>query len=305
MFVDAELCWGKALLIVRAQPAADPALLVDVLAGLAVSYRGQGRPAQARQAAVEALQLLAPGTTSDDALIWRFEREIGTSYGAEKQPTLAIASHRRALEAAARHPELRENVVKSQMDLSMAQLAARDSSSAVSSAQDALETAKFAGTDPRVMHDAISNLIAIYVATGRWEAAQRVLEDERGVLRIWRPRHAEPEDAPLDEGLLRPRERGRVANSGEIAVRLSDAWAYCAYKFRSANAATARLTTVVGPSGSVSEVTLTAFGLDKRAADCMVREAAGAKFPPPEGDGAVVVFATETFPLATAVAVPR
>jgi hypothetical protein len=56
------------------------------------------------------------------------------------------------------------------------------------------------------------------------------------------------------------------------------------------------LTTVVGPDGSVSEVNLTAFGLDEPAADCMVLEAAATRFPAPEGGGAVIVFATETFP---------
>ena len=148
-------------------------------------------------------------------------------------------------------------------------------------------------------HDVISNLLATYVTAGHWAAAQRLLEEERGMLRIWRPRYPAPENAPLDEGVLRPRASGRLIGSTEIGVRLSDAWAYCVYKFRGGergSVATARLTAIVGRDGAVSEVSLTAFGLGKEAADCMVLEAAATRFPPPESDGAVIVFATETFP---------
>jgi len=299
MFVEGELRWSKALLLLRAQSSPPPALLIDVLQGLSVSYRGAGRAARSREVAEEALRWLEPGAAADDALIWRLERAIGDSYAVERQWALAIASYGQALAAAARHPdELRENVIATQMDLSAVLARVGDDSSATSSAEEALRVARQAGKRDRVTHDAILNLVATYVNVGRWDAAQQLLDEERGVLRVWRPRSARPENAPLDEGVLRPRARGRVVGSGEVGVRLSDAWAYCAYKFRgarAASAATARLTTVLGPDGSVSEVTLTAFGLDERAADCMVLEAAATQFPAPEGDGAVIVFATETF----------
>jgi tetratricopeptide (TPR) repeat protein len=299
LFVDAEARWSKALLLLHGQ-VPEPAVLVEVLGGLAVSYRGAGRLARSREVAGAALRLLAPGSVSDDAQIWRLERGIGQSYAAEGSSTLAIASHRQALAAAARHPDrLRENAIRSQMDLSVVLIGADEGSSATSSAEEALQLAREQGARDGVTHDAILNLAATYVKVGRWEAAQKLLEQERGVLRIWRPRYAEPENAPLDEAVLRPRAYGTIVGSGKVGVRLSDAWAYCAYKFGSAAEAsgrTARLSTVVGRDGRISEVVLTAFGLSEPAADCMVLEAAAAKFPPPEGDGAVVVFATETFP---------
>lgn len=300
LFVEAEPRWSKALLLLQEQPEPEPALLIEVLSGLAVSYRGAGRPTQSREAAAAALRLLEPGSASGDAQIWRLERGIGLSYGAQGRSTLAIASHRQALAAAARHPDqLRENVIRSEMDLSVILIGAGDDSSATTSAEEALQLARAQGTRDRMTHDAILNLIATYVDVGRWEAAQKLVEDERGVVRIWRPRYAAPENAPLDEAVLRPRPHGTIVGSGEVGARLSDAWAYCAYKFRGAgeaSARTARLSTVVGRDGGVSEVALTAFGLSERAADCMVLEAAATKFPPPEGDGAVIVFATETFP---------
>lgn len=300
MFVEGELRWSKALLLLRAQPKPEPALLIDVLQGLAISYGGAGRAVRSREVAEQALRLLEPGTAADDALIWRLERAIGKSYTLERRSTLAIASHRQALAAAARHPdELRESVIQSHMDLSAVLARAGDDSSATSSAEEALQAARQTGKRDRVTHGAILNLVATYVKVGRWDAAQQLLDEERGVLRTWRPRYAQPEDAPLDEGVLRPIARGRIPDSGEIDVRLSDACAYCAYRFRGARpaaTATAQLTTVVGPDGSVSEVNLTAFGLDEPTADCMVLQAAAIRFPAPEGGGAVVVFATQTFP---------
>jgi hypothetical protein len=301
MFVESEARLSKALLLLRARAVPERELLVDVLRGLASSYRGQRQTTRARETASEALRLLEPGTAEDDGRIWRLEREIGESYALEGKSTLAIASHRQALEAAARHPELlRESVVRSQMDLSVVLMRAGDGAAATHSAEDAWQVARQRQTLDPVAHDAILNLAATYVNVGRVAEAERLVEAERGVLRIWRPRYSKPEVAPLDEGVLRPRARGRVVGSGEVSVRLSDAWAYCAYKFRAppggAAVGTARLTTLVGPDGGVSEASVTSFGLSEPAADCMVLEAAAASFPPPAGDGAVIVFATETFP---------
>lgn len=301
MFVEGELRWGKALSLLRARSSREASQMVEVLSGLALSYRGEGRPAQARAAAVEALRLVEPGSAEGDAQIWRLERGIGASYAAEGRPTLAIASHRQALEAAARHMrQLRANVIESQMSLSVVLLSGGDAASATSSAEEAWQMARQGGQADRVLqHDTILNLIATYVKVGRWEDAQRLLGEERGIVRIWRPRYPEPENAPLDEEVLRPRARGRLVGSGKIAVRLSDAWAYCAYKFAGAqgtSSRTARLTALLGRDGGVSEVTLTAFGLSTEAADCMVLEAAATRFPSPEGEGALLTFATETFP---------
>lgn len=293
-FVEGQARWNRALSLLREQSLPDSHLLVEALTGLAGSYRHTGRFARARETAGEALRLLQPGAIEADKQIWRLERGIGESYALEGQTAQAVKSHRRALDAAARHSEpLRESVVRSHMDLSLVLVSAGDLSAATTSAEEALQLARQHATKDRVTHDAALNLAATYVSVGRAESAHRLLQQEHAILRLWRPGHSKPETAPLSEAMLRPKSRGRVRYD-KLSVRLSDGWAYCASKFSAVG--TARLTTAVTREGRVSEVVLTGFGISEQAADCMALQAAPAKFPPIEGDTVVVVFATKTFP---------
>jgi hypothetical protein len=299
LFVEAEARLGRALSQLRAQAAPDRDLFMNVLSEVARLYSRTARSRASREAAGEALALLEPGMAGDDEQIRQLEGVIAKSYLAEGQPLLAVVHYRRALVAAARHPQnLRAGAVETSVALSVALASAEDNPAAVSTAETALDMALRGGSRSRTVHDATLNLAATYLKAGRPQAARRLLDEQRGVLRIWHPHQSEPQGAPLEEAVLRPVARGRV-QYGKMGTLLSESCTYCAHKTRVpglASDGTARLTVGVARDGSVSHVLLTALGLSLQAADCMVLQAAALKFPRPASDGAVIVFATETFP---------
>jgi hypothetical protein len=218
----------------------------------------ESRPADAREAAEQALALLQPGALANDQQISELETTRAEAFRDEEQLGAAVAPFKAALQATERHPA---PLAPAQIAIS---LRLADTLEALGRRQDAkqvLERASFVARQPAVGATLAARLREALAAFDDAPAS------ERPQLAATSPNTLQQIAAMQAE--FRACYHASLAEERDVAGRVA-------------------LVLSIAADGHVSNVKTDGSGLPASTVDCLVKRASLARFEPPKGGSAVI-----------------